>query len=789
MRRAPFANNMIPASRISSIAKNYLQYYPDANQAGRSDGQDNYVSLTNGERNDFYNYIGRLDFNFSDRHKAFFNARHNFRNGQGSNGLGRSLIDNPTAGNGLQRINWGFMVDDVYTLTPTFIVNTRVNWTRFVEPQRNFSLGFDSTTLGLPASLAQNATRRILPRIRFSRFTGVGDSGGTEFPYDNFQIFESFTKILGRHSLKFGADLRQLRESQISFGLSNGDFAFGTNWTQGPLDNSPSAPLGQDLAAFLLGLPTGGSFDINAARTNQNKYFAFFLQDDFRVRTNLTLNLGLRYEAETPTTERFDRTVNGFDPTAVNPITARAVAAYARAPIPEVPAAQFKATGGLLFAGANGRGIYSTPKKNFSPRFGFAWTPAALGSKNVLRGGIGIYYFNYGIIGNNQPGFSQSTQIVPTLNGFLSPNSTLANPFPSGLDLPVGSKDGSGTFLGRSLSIYNPNPSYPYSVRWHLSVQRELARNLVVEVGYLGNKAVKLQLDHQLNHVPLEFLSNSPVRDQANIDRMTANVANPFAGLIPGTGLNGSLVGRNQLVRPLPQFTGLSVQQRNDGSSHFHAMDVRVEKRFSHGLQVVSNFQWAKLLERRSRLNDADPFLEKRIAAEDRPWRLVASGSYDLPFGRGKRLLSGVRGVSRQLVDGWNINGIFTAQPGAPLGWGNLIYLGGPLNVNSHRVDGAFDTTRFLRAANQQLDWNRRTFPTRFANLRADGVNQIDFSIIKSFYITEKVEFTYRCEFFNSTNRPIFSAPNLGPTATNFGAITNQANQPRRIQMALRLVF
>jgi hypothetical protein len=137
----------------------------------------------------------------------------------------------------------------------------------------------------------------------------------------------------------------------------------------------------------------------------------------------------------------------------------------------------------------------------------------------------------------------------------------------------------------------------------------------------------------------------------------------------------------------------------------------------------------------------------------------------------------------------WTFNAIYTIQPGAPLTWGNVIYFGGPLNIDPHNPDIAFDRTQFNRVAAQQLDFNRRTFPTRFANLRQDGVNQLDFSVIKGFKIGETVNLTYRCEFFNSTNRPIFSAPQLAPTNTNFGVITNQANQPRRIQMALRLVF
>ncbi len=233
----------------------------------------------------------------------------------------------------------------------------------------------------------------------------------------------------------------------------------------------------------------------------------------------------------------------------------------------------------------------------------------------------------------------------------------------------------------------------------------------------------------------------------------------------------------------------MNAQQLNDGSSFFHAFQSRIEKRFSSGFQLVGNFQWSKLLELRNHLNDADPFLEKRVASEDRPYRLVISGSYELPFGKGQTYLASSNAVLRQIVGGWVINAIYTTQPGAPLGWGNVIYLGGPLNLDPHHVDGAFDTTRFNRVPAQQLDWNRRTFPTRFANLRSDGVNQLDFSFIKGFTITERVQLTYRCEFFNSTNREVFSAPQLNPTASNFGAITNQANQPRRIQMALRIVF
>src|SRR3954447_14930414 len=731
--RTPFANNTIDPSRISPIAKNYLQYFAQPNQAGQANGQANFLSNTDGERNRFYNTLGRLDVNLSDRHKFFFGARNNLRVGSGGNAFGKSVYDNPTAGNYLQRLNWGLTFDDVYTISPSFLVNSRLNWTRFVEPQTNFSLGYDSTTLGLPAYLSANAPRKILPRVSFSTFTALGSDGGIERPLDIFQIYESFTKIQGKHTLKFGVDLRQCRESQLNAGYSNGTFVFGNNWTNGPLDNSPSAPIGQDLAAFLLGMPTSGQYDLNAFRQNKNNYYAAYFQDDLRLRPNLTLNLGLRLEGETPTTERYNRTINGFDSTTPSPIAAKAMAAYAANPIPEIPVAQFKVNGGPVFAGPDNKGIYATPKANFSPRFGFAWTPGMI-TKTVIRGGGGIFYFPYGIAGNNAPGFSQTTPLVATNDGYLTAAATLANPFPAGIQQPSGSTLGLATFLGQSITYYDPNPGYAYSARWQASVQRELFPNVLLELGYIGNKAVKMPVNHNFNGTPLGYLSTSPSRDQATIDRLSANVPNPFAGLLPGTGLNGSVIARSQLLGAFPQFSGASGvmgQSFTDGSSYFHAFDARIEKRFSHGFLMLINFQWSKLMEKRSRLNDMDPLLEKRIAAEDRPYRLVWSGTYDLPFGRGKALLGGANRLADLAVGGWNLNLITTFTTGTALGWGNMIYLGGPLNLDPHNVDNSFDVSRFNRVNAQQLGSNLRTFPTRFADLRADSVQQIDFSIIK----------------------------------------------------------
>lgn len=796
IRRTPIANNVIPANRLSPVGQRYLQYYPQPNQFPNRDGQDNLVISATGERNDFVNYLGRMDFNISEKHKLFFNTRFNERrNNAGINSLGHQVGTVAGSNGGRSRTNYGIMADDVYTFTPTTFLNTRMNWTRFTEGNRNFSTPFDLTGAGFPAAVAAASTRAILPRITFDaasfgRFTGVGDQGGRENPQDVYQLFSTLTKIRGRHSIKVGTDIRRYGESDVNYGDSAGRYNFGTQWTRGPLDNSPSAPLGQDFAALLLGLPTSGNFDINAARTNFANYAALFVHDDFRVNSKLTLNMGLRWERDYATSERYNRTIRGFDLTTANPIESAARAAYARAPIAELPVDRFRVPGGLLFASPSERAVYKTRSRYFSPRIGVAWSA---GPKTVVRGGFGLFYQGLGSLGVNQHGFSQQTQLVASQDGFLTPYATLANPFPQGIEQPTGSSLGLSTYLGRQVNFQNSDLQNPNSKRWTISIQRQMSASTVVEAGYVGSSSGNMDVNRQLNFVPRQFLSTNTSRDQAVIDRLTAQVANPFAGLLRGTSLDASVVGPQQLLQPFPQFpvgtNSLRIDGANLGSSTFHMFQARFEQRFSRDLTVLANYQYSRLMERRSFLNDFDTELEKRVAAEDRPQRFVASFSYDLPFGRGKRFGTGAHKLVNGFIGGWVVNGIYTIQPGPPMTWGNLIYYGGDLEVNPRNIDRVFNIDRFNRNAREQLDFNVRTFSTRFANLRSDGSNNLDFSFLKNTHLREKMNLQFRCEFFNGLNHPTFNPPQLSATNANFGKITQQANVSRRIQMALRFVF
>src|SRR5262249_22657864 len=212
IRRQPFANNIIPPTRISPIAKNYLPLFPLPNGAGRADGRDNLVIGQSGERNFFHNEISRLDLLLSERHKIFFSMRHNERAEKDIDELGH-FVEAASGNNVLKRENWGTMLDDVYTFTPTTVLNARVAWTRFIEGGVVVRPPFDPTTFGYPASLAASSTRVVLPRVDIrtggsATFHQVGDTGGDETRHEIFQIFSSLSKIVGKHSLKFGTDLR-----------------------------------------------------------------------------------------------------------------------------------------------------------------------------------------------------------------------------------------------------------------------------------------------------------------------------------------------------------------------------------------------------------------------------------------------------------------------------------------------------------------------------------------------------------------------------------------------------
>jgi hypothetical protein len=815
VERLPFDRNIIPDGRISQIAKNYLQFYPLPNQPGNAQGRNNYLS-SNPRTDNFHSESYRFDQTVSEKQKFFFRYSHNNRLESRGNWTGLINGIRPT-GNFLTRKNDGFSYDHIYTFSPTMILDARAGFSRFVEQNvRQHDGQFDPASLGFSSlSTPYFLDYRYFPRFEIGEYSVIGDSNGDIRSHSIYVFQPTLTKVAGRHSFKTGYDFRSYRDNSNSAGHTAGRYDFGTNYTRGPLDNSPGAPIGQQLATFLLGQPTGGAIDRNTSRSNQALYHGVFLHDDWKVSQKLTLNLGVRYELEAAPTERFNRNTRGFDPNVSSPIEAAAKAAYPNDPISEIPVDSFNVKGGILFADDENRGFWNSDKNNILPRIGFAYQ---LNEKTVLRGGFGIYMIPFVIDGVQQTGFSQSTSIVASLNTGLTfaPDcatcGSLFEPFPNGVEDPPGSSLGAGTFLGRGFTFIDLDRRNGKTQRWELSIQRELPGNWLLEVAYIGNRGYQLTTGTSIiNAVPRQYLSTSTVRDEATISYLNTDFDNPFRGLIPGQSLNGSNASRAQLLRPFPQFGDISTQ-RYDGSAIYHSGQFRLERRFTRGFTLLSSYSWSKVMEEVSFLNATDTEYEKRIGNDDIPHRIVVSGIWELPFGRGRKWGSNWKGIVDAVIGGWQMQGIYQWQSGRPMGFGNVYYNGDPsklrANIDGQTVDGvAFDTSGFyffddavqtngvVDPVKQrdddriELGSNIRTMPSRLPGFRRQQLDLWDLSVIKNFSIGERVKFQLRGEFLNAFNHVQFNDPNTDPTDASFGRVTQQSNLPRNVQIGLKVIF
>jgi hypothetical protein len=529
--------------------------------------------------------------------------------------------------------------------------------------------------------------------------------------------------------------------------------------------------MGQGLASFLLGLPTDGSMDVNPSLAQQYQVSGWYLQDNWKVSPRLTLNVGLRWEYEVPLTERYNRSVRGFDPNALLPISAAVVAKYAKSPVPQIPAASFQVHGGVTFAGVEGepRTLWQSDAHNFAPRVGLAWL---LNRKTVLRAGYGLFY---DVARQNaiQTGFSSTTSLVASTNNGQTYTASLANPFPGGFTMPSGSSLGVMTNAGQSITVFPDRLLNPYVEHWEATLQRTLGNQAVIEIGYAGSRAVHLRVARQLDAVPAQYLATSITRDNVRYASLTTNVTNPFYPLLPSTNLSGTTVQLLQLLRPYPQFTSV-MSANNDGYSWYHALQTRVQKRLNRAWMVMASYTFSKFMEATSYLNDCDPVPYRNISNSDRPHRAVVSFIYQPHFARG-----------------WQVQGIYQWQSGAPINFGNVAYYGGPvaLPADQRTVSHWFNTAVFERSSAWQPVDNVRTFPLRFGNLRMSALNMLDLGISKNIRVRERYTLQIRADAFNAENHTIFGAPNASPTSTDFGAITSTSQLPRVIEFSLRVQF
>jgi len=807
-QRQPLAGNLIPASRLNSISQNIARYWPQPNQAGTREARNNFSAGVQ-DRDSYYVHLARVDHTFSDKHRMFARVHYDWWSEDK-----QQFYGNETTGVYLNRINRGVALDDVYVLTPSTVLNFRYGLTNQEFPERRRSAGFDLASLGFaPAYLRQlNPRASAFPFIGFgavpsgSSLSGFTTNGSANMngTYSGFSPWEagdgtntsiihtfigSVSTLKGNHSLRYGADVRLYRAFSDRFGFDIAPaLTFSTEFTR-QFSDGPSAPAGQELAAFLLGIPDGEQRQ-SASYATQEKFFGFFINDDWKISRKLTLNLGIRYEYESPITERFDRAISGFDATAANPIQAAAQAAYARNPIAEIPAANFRVLGGVRYVSRDGRGrsLWSGEKNNFLPRFGFAYQ---LTQKTVIRGGVGIFLDTIGVNRSlpYQNGFTQVTPVLTSLDNGLTYNATFANPIPGGIIPATNTPAELTTDLGRNITFYPSNRVVPYASRWSLNVQRQLPSGFLLDVGYIGNRGTRLNIERETNATPGNYLSTSPERDQAQISYLGQQIANPFFGL---DRVYTRTMSRANLLRPYPQFNSVTAIDPV-GYSWWHAMTVRSERRFATGFSFQFGYTWSKLMEATQFLNSFQTQPYEVIGVFDRPHRVTFSGVWEMPFGRGRQWASGLPKWADLFVGGWQLNGVGQAQSGSALDFGNYILRADvnsiPLSGDARSVDRWFNVDAFERAAARQLGSNVRTLPLRFSGVRGPGQWKVDLSAIKYISFTEKVKLQVRAEAYNAMNHANFANPATNNvTATGFGQIT-AVDPARQFQIALKLTF
>ena len=785
--RSPFPNNVIPQSIMDPVAVTTQGFYgPSPNVAGDPfTGRNNFV-FAGGRPNDSNRNTFKVDHQINQNQRIFL--RHTLFDVKSSAPeiwAGPGCPDGGCFTNNEAQNNAAFEYSN--TLSPTSLLSLRYGFARSILDRGSWFQGFQPSELGLPASVEAGADLLAFPEFSIEEMTAPGLRHHWNFRSANMShtFNATYSKVIGSHSLKTGGEWRNnlINHMQASWQML---YQFNRQMTAGPDPRKVAANSGFGYASFLLGAGSGGRVTNGVRPALASKSFGWYIQDDWKASRKLTVNIGVRWDAETGLTERFNRFAV-FDPDV-------------RSPLSDPTGLDLR--GGWLFPGQDletGRNLRSPEWANFAPRVGLAYE-AIPGT--VIRVGYGIFYAmapwganNYG----TSP-FRASTPWLTSLDG-VTPNDLLRNPFPEGVIQPEGSSG--GLTAGNGLGVGGPVPSVmttPYNQQWNFTIARQLGTTVAVELAYAGNKGTNLPIR---NGWQMDQLHPSQISPDAGLLEL---VDNPLAGVVPVGVMSRDRVQRGQLMTPYPQYPGTSFAAPGWGNSNYHSFQAKLTKRFDGGGNVVVAYTFSKLMSDGGD-NAWDSALwrnyycracEKSLSPYHQPQRLVTSFTYELPFGRGKRFGNGWNKAANAILGNWQTNGIFTLNSGliqelsvpgnTSFSFGGRQFpdsTGVDAQLDNPTIDEWFDTAQFTIPERYTFGNVGRVHPT----ITSDFVESLDFSIFKNFKINERITTQFRAEWFNFANHPVFANPAGRVGSGSFGRVTAQANGPRQTQLALKILF
>ncbi|MGE0407221.1 MAG: TonB-dependent receptor, partial [Candidatus Korobacteraceae bacterium] len=843
--RTPFPGNIIPANRISPISQKFLQFPIFAAPTNSNREQNFERNATTGGDNDQYNIRG--DYNINDNNRLLVRWTRWYSAGASVDVYGNGS-SNGDPYSPERFVTNQAAVADTWTINPTTVLDVRVGFMRWDYDRTPGHTGIDlPATFGLPASPYGEISERNgvpdstrYPGMTFSNITYNIIGTGLIYAKDNtYIITPTLTKIVGRHTLKFGGELRRADINYFQNNNPGGTFTFN-NAATALNGASPGVNTGDSLASFLLGIPNGGVLQISPFTAGGARYQGYFANDSWQVNQRLTLNLGVRWEIPGVYTERFDRQVS-FNPNIVNPTTQQLGI------LNPVTGQPFNGSFVLVNSELQPeRGLRPEKFGLFAPRVGIAYR---LTDNTVLRAGGGMYFVPSTVNfpeGPTQAGISYLVNTIETSadnqvtffgggpGGFMTTNpntAPIANPFPTGIQNPAGRDPNFQlSLLGGTARHHYRDEDFPgYTQQWNLAVQRQFAGGISAEVAYVGLQGKHLQAGINVNTVPLEHITRA-AGDPTYATYLQQTVPNPLSARNGGPVRAGQLspanIQRGLFLRPFAQFEQ-ALRSSYLGSNQYHSLQFKADKRFGAGGLLSANYTFSKNTTNAETLttwlesplggtggyqNPTDLDSEWALSSFDARHRAVISYVVDLPFGQGQRFLNGTSGAVSKLVSGWSVNGATTFQAGFPLaltainagqGWPSFGYSLRPNVVANcdRQVDGAAQSRLGNVADTSAPRWfNTSCFtvpaPWNFGNesrtdsvLRGHGINNWNMTLSKKTNITEQVALTIRAEAFNLFNRVQFGRPNQQLNNTQFGIVTSQVNQPRLFQLAARLTF